>query len=35
MIRLIVRNRIEKVSADDMLGLCAKAGIAVSLKLAA
>lgn len=31
----IVRNRIEKVSVDYLLGLCAKAGIAVSLKLAA
>ena len=31
----IVRNRIEKVSVDYLLGLCAKVGIPVSLKLAA
>ncbi len=31
----IVRNRIDKVSVDYLLGLCAKAGISVSLKLAA
>lgn len=31
----IVRNRVEKVSVDYLLGLCAKAGIAVSLRLAA
>lgn len=31
----IVRNRIEKVSVDHLLGLCAKVGIPVSLKLAA
>lgn len=31
----IVRNRVEKVSVDYLLGLCAKAGISVSLRLAA
>lgn len=31
----IVRNRIEKVSVDYLLGLCAKVGIPVSLTLAA
>ena len=31
----IVKNRVEKVSVDYLLGLCAKAGISVSVKLAA
>lgn len=31
----IVRNRIEKFSVDYLLGMCAKVGIPVSLKLAA
>jgi len=31
----IVKNRVEKVSVDYLLGLCAKAKIAVSIKLAA
>ena len=31
----IVKNRVEKVSVDYLLGLCAKARISVSIKLAA
>ena len=31
----IVKNRVEKVSVDYLLGLCAKAKISVSIKLAA
>lgn len=31
----IVKNRVEQVSVDDLLVLCAKAGISVSVKLAA
>jgi predicted XRE-type DNA-binding protein len=31
----IVKNRVEKVSVDYLLGLCAKAKIAVSITLAA
>ncbi len=31
----VVKNRVEKVSVDYLLGLCAKAGIPVSVKLAA
>ena len=31
----IVKNRVEKVSMDYLLGLCAKAGIPVSIKLTA
>lgn len=31
----IVKNRLEKVSMDSLLGLCARAGISVSIKLAA
>lgn len=31
----IVKNRVEKVSMDSPLGLCAKAGISVSIKLEA
>lgn len=31
----ILKNRVEKVSVDYLLGLCAKLGLAVTLKLAA
>ncbi len=31
----ILKNRIEKVSVDYLLGLCAKLGLPVNLKLAA
>ena len=31
----IMKNRIEKVSVDYLLGLCAKLGLAVNLKMAA
>jgi len=31
----ILKNRIEKVSVDYLLGLCAKLGLAVNLKMAA
>ena len=31
----ILQNRVEKVSVDYLLGLCAKLGLAVNLKLAA
>ncbi len=31
----IMKNRIEKVSVDYLLGLCAKLGLAVTLKMAA
>ena len=30
----IMKNRIEKVSVDYLLGLCAKLGMAVALKMA-
>lgn len=31
----IMKNRIEKVSVDYLLGLCAKLGLTVTLKIAA
>ena len=31
----ITRNRVEKFSLDYLVGLCAKAGVAVAVKLAA
>jgi predicted XRE-type DNA-binding protein len=31
----ILRNRVEKVSVDYLLGLCAKLGLSVTLKLVA
>lgn len=31
----IMKNRIEKVSVDYLLGLCAKLGLTVTLKMAA
>jgi predicted XRE-type DNA-binding protein len=31
----ILKNRIEKVSVDYLLGLCAKLGLTVTLKMAA
>ena len=31
----ILKNRVEKVSVDYLLGLCAKLGLAVNVKLAA
>lgn len=31
----IMKNRIEKVSVDYLLGICAKLGLAVTLKIAA
>jgi predicted XRE-type DNA-binding protein len=31
----ILKNRIEKVSVDYLLGLCAKLGLTVNLKMAA
>lgn len=31
----ILRNRVEKVSVDYLLGLCAKLGLAVTVRLAA
>jgi len=31
----ILKNRIERVSVDYLLGLCAKLGLSVNLKMAA
>lgn len=31
----IARNRVEKLSLDYLVGLCAKAGVSVAVKLAA
>ena len=31
----IVRNKVDKLSLDYLVGLCAKAGVSVALKLAA